>query len=52
MKKYFDIETPIKKMNGWDRSLLELTRMMNGTEKLHDPTKRGSNRKAQEDRKS
>ena len=26
--KYFDIETPMKKMNGWERSLQELNHMM------------------------
>ena len=26
--KYFDIETPVKKMNGWERSLLELKNIM------------------------
>ena len=34
--KYFDIETPVKKMNGWDRSLLELKRMMNGNTTTRD----------------
>lgn len=34
--KYFDIETKAKRTNGWERSLLELNRMMNGTYKIHD----------------
>lgn len=29
--KYFDIETKAQKVNGWERSLLELKHMMNGT---------------------
>ena len=43
--KYFDIRTPAKKINGWERSLQELTRMMNVKE-LHSETSRLSHRKA------
>jgi len=35
--KYFDIETKAKKTNGWERSLLELKRMMHGAYKDNSP---------------
>ena len=31
--KYFDIETPVKKMNGWERSLLELKNIIRNGER-------------------
>lgn len=40
--KYFDIGIKVKKMNGWERSLLELKQIMNGSCKdyVARPTKR------------
>lgn len=43
--KYFDIATPYKKMNGWEKSLLELKHMMNGTYKIDDTHSKKSQKK-------
>ncbi len=47
--KYFDIDTKAKRTNGWERSLLELKRMMNAQE-LHRATPRLSHRKVTQTR--
>ena len=42
--KYFDIQTPMKKQNGWEKSLLELKRMM-ACGKLYPYDSHGNNTK-------
>lgn len=44
--KYFDIGTRAKKINGWERSLLELKRMMHGDNQNYNPRTKGFQKKA------
>ncbi len=51
IRKYFDIQSPLKKMNGWERSLQELNRMMNGkTESIRESSTSTSHRKNKKSR--
>jgi hypothetical protein len=44
--KYFDIRSPYKKMNAWEKSLLELKHMMNGTNINNDTHTKVTQKKA------
>jgi hypothetical protein len=43
--KYFDIQTPMKKQSAWEKSLLELNHMLNGTCKNNNTYTKGTQKK-------